>query len=163
MGRDGCYTGDCNPSVPATYGERFLAWQHLANAGLVEGRYTGASANSGFLYATPGTNLPKLKIGDGGGLTFAWIGVASGSANVFDGSYNANTFFTQYPTAPLKAEEAWNIDTKLDDGNPATGAVFAPKSTSSYGVTCTTTDVVSTTAYNVSSSSNTCPLWFKVK
>jgi hypothetical protein len=48
-------------------------------------------------------------------------------------------------------EEAWNIDTKMDDGKPGTGKVRAPgqhyHSTGTLG--CTTTSNASTALYNV--------------
>jgi len=38
------------------------------------------------------------------------------------GAYSANNFTA---ARGIKPEDAWNIDTKLDDGKPATGTVIA--------------------------------------
>ncbi len=100
-------------------------WVHLAAAGLVEGSYTGV-ANSTF---TAGTHNPRSKVG-----TASWnVGYIGSIATTptttyFEGNYGNAYLFgggtgATLPTGVLKPEEAWNIDTKMDDGRPATGTV----------------------------------------
>ncbi|MCK0197395.1 hypothetical protein MWN34_10770 [Ancylobacter sp. 6x-1] len=59
--------------------------------------------------------------------------------------------------AALKPEEAWNIDVKLDDGQPANGAIMGGRIT-----TCTTATANTDTSatYLFSSSSIGCALIF---
>jgi len=63
-----------------------------------------------------------------------------------------------YPIGPfLKPEEAWNIDTKLDDGKPGTGKVIAI-----YWTTCTTSGANNDYSgnYALSVTTPTCSLYF---
>lgn len=99
-------------------------WQHLANAGMIEGSYQGISAAP-----APETsiNLPPGKVGH----SFWSVGnlglVSAGAYVMFAGDYG-NLFeigsgcATSAVNCPLlNPEEVWNIDTKMDDGKPATG------------------------------------------
>ena len=109
--------------------EIFTFWQHLSNAGLIEGNYTGISGTGGGTDSETSVNTPAAKISNAG-----WsVMHQSYSSNsiFFDGNYhnsfsfgkNNDNFWT-YDSA-ISPEEAWNIDTKIDDGNPATGNVWA--------------------------------------
>ncbi len=147
----------------ATYGERTLSWQHLARAGLIEGNYTGASSSATSYTTVPGTNVPISKLSNAQ-FRIGWAqGPLSGHANLFDGTYNFNTLEFTGPTNPLKPEEAWNIDTKLDDGKPATGSIFAAKNTSTWSPNCASTDVVSTAEYMLTGTSKTCVIWNAIR
>jgi prepilin-type N-terminal cleavage/methylation domain-containing protein len=122
--------GDGRLSTTATNSnEIFRFWQHLANAGLVEGSYTGVtnSATATEQYAVPGTNVPRSKL-NGAGWTPYWVGTQTvASTQWFEGNYdNVFIYGSQVSTnvtqgGILKAEEMWNIDMKLDDGKPGTG------------------------------------------
>lgn len=104
-------------------GERFQIWKQLALAGLIEGTYTGLSGTSGTA-AIMGTNVPSGRLSnslfevssccDGGGASFSSAG--TGRTMTFGGAGWA---------AILTAQEAWNIDSKLDDGKPARGRLIA--------------------------------------
>ncbi|MFO0110696.1 MAG: hypothetical protein ACK52W_09235 [Alphaproteobacteria bacterium] len=105
--------------------ESFRYWQQLANAGLIEGRFNGIACPSVY-YCTDAANSPSSKISNSLWLMFSW-GQLMGDPSVFDGNYNNFYMFGRQTTgaAPetnnLKPEELWNIDTKMDDGKPATG------------------------------------------
>ena len=131
-------TGTCNgngdgavstASVPvSTSGERFQFWRQLALAGLIEGNYTGvatATATGDII----GTTSPKSRVTNAG-----WSSLTRNNY-VGDGAYYAldygdmfavgaqdTTDITRVPI--LKPEEAWNIDTKMDDGIPTSGRVI---------------------------------------
>ena len=165
-------TGTCNSdgdghiggiSGDAGLNERFLMWQHLAYAGLIEGSYTGASANATtqtFVLSGIGTNTPPSKMSPGFFYP-AWVGAISGDTNWYDGSYGFNALaFWGNGTLPLLPSEAWNIDTKLDDGMPATGGVFANKMSSTWMPGCTTTDTA-VAQYNLTGTTKVCGLWMK--
>jgi prepilin-type N-terminal cleavage/methylation domain-containing protein len=109
--------------------EWFHAWVQLKNAGLVEGSYTGRRASAGATReAVPGVNVPRSKISNGG-FTLLTITFGNGDAGWYSGDYSPMLMFgTQAANLEtygniLKAEEAWNIDTKLDDGMPGLGRV----------------------------------------
>lgn len=142
--------------------ERYRYWQHMVNAGLVEGRYAGiAGSENGNM---PGYNVPMSKLGGMGHGVGWWPSgsispVISGSTTIFDGVYG--TVFVLHGgrdislTPPqrrfAKAEELWNIDTKMDDGRPATGKIRARK-----GFTGCTLNDDTTPVYDLSNSEIAC-------
>jgi prepilin-type N-terminal cleavage/methylation domain-containing protein len=110
-------------------GEIFLFWQHLANAGLIEGAYTGkAGSGSTWDIAGWGINAPGSKLSNAGWITIDHY-TNSGYAN--DNTWYGNFQFGAIEntwgnvTPVLTTEEAWNIDKKIDDGRPQKGNVWA--------------------------------------
>jgi hypothetical protein len=144
--------------------ERFLFWKHLANAGLIEGSYTGRTNSATSFDIVGGTNVPRSKLSNGYYDTWAVNQTFSGNAIYFDGNYNMNALLLYGPSTNaysiLKPEEAWNIDNKVDDGRPAYGKVISYKSTSTIWTGCTTTAVAPTAEYALTSTSNTCGLYW---
>lgn len=145
--------------------ENYRAWQQLAMAGLIEGSFTGYVSPVAF--TTPpviGRDVPASKMSNrywvlgwfsqlettNGEVGFS--GVADIRENyLFFSSVNPG-FWTS--TASLRPEEAWNIDTKMDDGRPAQGKV---RSANDNGCT----DVGTSAAqYNLTNSSTPCSLGF---
>lgn len=61
----------------------------------------------------------------------------------------------------IRAEEAWAIDTKLDDGRPAFGDLFARPSGVNPG--CTTSDTATVSEYNLTNNAIACSLIFDPK
>jgi prepilin-type N-terminal cleavage/methylation domain-containing protein len=115
----------------AASNEMFRFWQHLANAGLIEGTYSGVSGRDDYTWVGTATNSPRSKINQG-----LWLVASYNNASgAFTGSlfYNdLGRFFTLGAPASfwnsaaiLKPEEAWNIDAKIDDGMPGRGKVTA--------------------------------------
>ena len=144
-------------------------WQHLANAGLIEGSYRGTNVNLAYNYeAIPGTNVAKSRLGNAGWTIIARSDIPvhvgwylsmfppSGSEHWFEFGADANNGLLNAPM--IKNEEAWNLDSKLDDGKPGTGKVSSFNN--SYSPTCATTDVAATAAYQLSSSGLGCVLFF---
>lgn len=148
-------------------GEKFQFWRQLANAGLVEGTYTGIAGSGGVHHAVIGTNVPSGRISTSG-YSFDYSGWIAGSAADFPsqghrfwfgGQVSDNLTYGQI----LKPEEAWNIDTKLDDGKPGYGKVMVWRTMTS----CTNTNSgLSATAdaaqavYALTYTSNACALMF---
>lgn len=120
----GTGTQTCNGNgsgLNDTNNEQFRLWQHLANAGLWEGTFTGVGI------ANPmeiGGNAPRMKL-----------------SNV---TMRAPKRFTMYSNPPkvairfglpssefgndggfLTPEEAWGVDMKMDDGKADTGNVIS--------------------------------------
>ncbi len=120
-----------NPGAASQSGEVFQFWNQLAYAGLIEGTYSGL-AGAGSIYSPViGTNVPSSKLGNAG-----WdlrnIGTFGGDASSYAATYDNTLEFGGFVSnasplqAPiLKPEEAWNIDTKLDDGKPGYGKIIA--------------------------------------
>jgi len=112
--------------------ENYLMWDHLSKAGLIEGTYSGIGASLSMticvnsLGSVPGCNVPPSKLRNG-----MWQVVdyktLTGHSYLFDGVYNHTLFLSRGPgwISPLNGmiqpEEAWAIDTKIDDGRPASG------------------------------------------
>lgn len=145
----------------ASYGERFLSWQQMKAAGLIEGSFSGASTTPPTETRVVGTNVPKATVG-GYWHIFMLAGTVSGHAHYFDGVYPGNAMMLWGQTAPLSTEEIWSVDTKLDDGLPATGGIVYIKSTSTWAPGCTTTDAV-TSEYNISNKTAKCGLYFLIQ
>lgn len=109
--------------------ENFRFWQHLANAGLVEGSYTGESSPAGGVIASPGVNVPASKISGAG---YSVEAPCSGSATKCDntsidygniiefGAGNASSYTYSNTISPA---DAYSIDSKIDDGFPTRGTV----------------------------------------
>lgn len=142
--------------------EQFRFWQHLANAGLIEGSYSGIVGPSGLHHSLIGINVPSSRISSVG-----WsvrLVNTGDDATVHFNVENSNRLIIGGQTttalttaAAFSPEETWNIDTKLDDGRPARGNFVAVR----YS-TCTT----ATTAnmldadYLLSSSGKLCAISF---
>jgi prepilin-type N-terminal cleavage/methylation domain-containing protein len=144
------------------------AWQQLANAGVIEGSYVGITGSGSLgIFATIGMNTPVSKIANA---TFIVIdtstGFSSGSERFSDTSPIQTLtllFGSLVPTATpvsavLSPEEAWNIDTKMDDGKPDAGLV----SPSRYLAACFT-GTYPNAEYALSTTGNQCALRFAIK
>ena len=156
--------GDGNGRIdglPATnVYERYRMWHHLANAGLIEGSYTGVQGPAGVYDTVAGLNTPRSKT-DGANWSCLWSGPQVGNPDLYDADYGNNCEIRANGTfAFLKPEEAWNIDLKLDDGRPAYGTIMVYKPTVSFLANCATTTVASTAEYNVQRQSKECSLTF---
>ena len=176
--------GDGNGQIGITYGsstpaeaEEVLFWQHLDLAQMIPGSYTASSGAGTGTYAADhviGQNCPASKV-DGAGFGVVWIGiVASGGGTTYPastyptdngnslghvfifGGYSKNNF----PVAPvLTTAEASGIDSKFDDGNPATGNIETWLTTAGagYPATCLSN---STTYASTATTGDLCSLIF---
>lgn len=150
-----------------TNDERLRAWQHLANAGLVEGAFTGKAGTTGLFHMVPGSNVPSSKAGTqsyhilngGPGRLVAEtpfnFGGIWGLGDEVRASQPAGSYI-----AIFTPEEMWNIDTKTDDGKPAYGKIYAYKNANMpAGNACLLNDAnASTASYNVGEKSMQCIL-----
>lgn len=141
--------------------ETFRFWQHLVNAGLIEGNYTGAdggTANQG----VTGINIPR--IGEKGGLTPLSVYCCAAQLGIINhpnglvlvmGADSTNLVTSPAADWPvLTTEEALSIDTKMDDGKPLSGTVFAYPPTQAVTPNCTDTAVVATAKYKITATNN---------
>lgn len=121
------------PPAASQSGEVHQFWRQLALAGLIEGSYSGYAGSAGIAHCVLGNDCPRSKMTNAGWGTW-WpnqYGTPYGDAGTFSLDYGNVIIFgapqpNWLPNVPiLKPEEAWNIDTKLDDGKPAYGNVIA--------------------------------------
>jgi hypothetical protein len=116
-------------SAADEYGEEHSIWQHLANAGLIEGSYTGRAGPDGPNHLVFGENAPAGKVGNSGWGTY--LVNQTGNGVFFDYNYrNSLVFGAPRPAdkpyqALLAPKEAWSIDKKVDDGRPGYGKLMA--------------------------------------
>ena len=127
-----------DPTTAGQTGESFGFWRHLANAGLIEGTYTGISESGGSVAnADVGVNVPASKLGRAGWTTVNF----DDEANIV-GTYGNVLFFGQATaigrtvSVALSTEETWNIDTKIDDAKPWLGKVVVQTGQGSSGTNC---------------------------
>jgi hypothetical protein len=59
----------------------------------------------------------------------------------------------------IRTEEAWNIDTKIDDGHPAYGRLVVPNATEQPN--CASSDTAASASYVLTDSRIRCGLIFK--
>lgn len=155
------------PSAMGGYGnlwhvaERWRAWQHLANAGLIEGNYAGS--NNGVDNAPYSTlNVPATGM-DGVFAFMAHLSYTTTSdphhfPNVAPG--NQITFsLDQSKLVSFFPRVFQRLDAKIDDGLPAQGKVTSYKSTSAFQPGCTTTNAADA-LYDVDSTRRSCVLLF---
>lgn len=142
------------------YYESFRFWHHLANAGLVEGRYTGMTGTGSGIHCVIGTNCPGSRIAQAG---FGILYYATTANGQFVAPHAHQLIFGgQHASSPpiraiIRAEEAWNIDSKMDDGQPATGSVTTANATARPD--CTSNDTLAS-AYLLDNTTNGCNLFF---
>ncbi|MEI7668755.1 MAG: prepilin-type N-terminal cleavage/methylation domain-containing protein [Pseudomonadota bacterium] len=150
--RAATYNGDGNGIIKFSnnygYDESTAVWQHLADAGLIAGQYSGGYIAGYCGYGMkPGINVPAAKMAYSGTSVPAGYAVApNGLTNPLFFSFNPSTGTAYFP-APfdsylsgtanvlmlsssvsngwsfygLAAIDAKNIDKKIDDGKPLTG------------------------------------------
>lgn len=107
--KDGKITGD----------EQLRAWQQLGDAGLIDGIYTGELDSSKM---TIGVNVPPSDVSPGGYLIRSITSAVWGKSGIVIefGSEDNNNMSGQIITA----EEAFSLDTKMDDDYADKGEVF---------------------------------------
>lgn len=170
---------DCGTEAPVTSGtltcngsgdgkinyvsEQFRFWEHLANAGLIEGSYAGVKLTSATTGRIAGQNIPVSRLSPGGydmgryletTASTDYFPAAAGEHLLHMGNFNGAWEDIEI----LTPEEVWNIDQKMDDGLPATGRLLSTTATSANTPNCTTTDDATTARYNVISTDVLCKI-----
>ena len=162
--------GDGNGAIASNHPETFRIWQHLANAGLIEGSYTGVDAGGGVGGAhTAGVNCPRLRISNGGASAFWHGNVAVNHPYLFEGNYGNSFIYGQCGAYEcvgglFKPEETWNIDTKLDDGRPGLGKVVvrsAVSATNCSDTSSTAAGAASAANYALTQTGNNCGIYVR--
>jgi len=120
---------DFSGGSTASWYEVWRAWQHLSNAGFIDGKYTGVSdSSSGYTWGTAGVNAPASKFNARMGFAFVWLQYRSTAMLwVFPGEYGnilrVGAGDRMDESYLISANDAWSLDTKMDDGFPGTGTL----------------------------------------
>lgn len=152
-------------------GEIYRYWQQLALAGLIAGTYSGNAGSGNNIDSNNGVNVPSSKLAGAGWSIYSWGTVAINGTGLgnFEGDY-WNTFLyggdkvNLNEQGVMKAEEAWNIDTKIDDGRPGLGImrVFEAATNCQDAGTSTTVALSLTANYKLSDTTKTaCSIIFE--
>lgn len=162
---DGNGDGRASQNASTAIYERFRFWQHLANAGLIEGSYSGIADSGSTSDATPGFNAPAGKLSNSGfsqqyqyTVPTALMGTEIPWKHIIYYGGDRSTGNTFGPI--LTPAEAWSIDTKLDDGKPGYGNTQAARASFVDAPNCTTTDDAATSLYNITDNQKLCGLAF---
>ena len=145
--------------------EMFRFWQHLANANLIwGGPMTGVAGPNAYYQQITGVNVPASAVGTVGISTWGTVNCTLLSSGFFPVFYR--TLFVigapaddGYAQAPfLTPLEAFNIDSKYDDGRPGSGNImtFTPDAYSN----CATSDDPKNATYSFGFSDISCQLLY---
>ncbi|MBX3436118.1 MAG: prepilin-type N-terminal cleavage/methylation domain-containing protein [Planctomycetaceae bacterium] len=125
--------GDLEIDAAKTVYEMTTLWQHLADAGMIGGMYSGGTLTD----PAGGPNLPVVS-----GLSgYSWI-VVNADTSVLFNAYTGLSSLSLVPrrlgnvlspadlsgtqTGAFTPSEAYGYDSKFDDGMPATGRIIQP-------------------------------------
>ena len=130
-------------------GETLTFWEDLSKAGLMDGNFSAASPAAAVTSSNVSSYLPAAKIGRGNNIA-VWSGgpvLTTSNGSVYFGN-SLNYFsisagidigvsqpyciFNSIPA--LTVQEAYRIDSKIDDGLPQSGRVMAVYVTPALGV-----------------------------
>ena len=155
--------GDGNSQIQAGTREMYLFWQHLSNAGLIEGTYTGAYGPGASAWSDViGTNVPATHV-DGYSVEF-WNDGSYTAWNFWAPLTEKNLFWVNDGGAivnpMLTTSEAYALDKKYDDGLPGSGHLltYGGGNLGTWG--CATSGDPTTAVYNTTLSGQQCFLMF---
>ena len=143
--------------------ENYRAWQHMAAAGLIAGKYSGVNTGGSSTGSVIGENIPAGALNASGYYIWSWGANLTDDGTFFAGDYNnAMTFGARNPVnwpdaAVVSALDAYGMDKKVDDGLPGVGSmrtIFASRTA------CNTTAVAQTSIYVRTGTSPACTLVF---
>ncbi|MES2985340.1 MAG: prepilin-type N-terminal cleavage/methylation domain-containing protein [Pseudomonadota bacterium] len=153
--------GDGNGAIASR--ERYRFWHHLANAGMIEGRYTGVPVAVTVALLTAGIDTPLSKIG---GVQVLKLSDNGAGVMLATDPRHAIIFFGAASTSAsaavpiLSPEEAWSIDTKMDDGLPGKGTMMNYNNTHTTVGSCVTSATADTATYALTLSDKACAPFF---
>jgi prepilin-type N-terminal cleavage/methylation domain-containing protein len=101
----------------ASTNESYRAWQHLSLAGIIQGSYTGVGGPPSY-QCYPSTVVPLSKFGSNNGYFFD----NAGTYNVVI-TLGGVASGIECNSSSISPADAYNIDTKIDDGIPNTGVI----------------------------------------
>ncbi len=149
------------------YVEMFMFWQHLSNAGLIQGAYTGKSGTGNMDHALIDENVPRSKFSTAGWSLINNL-FRGHAADVDSTAYGTNNSgwplifgrqFNNYELFPpaLIPEDAWNIDKKIDDSIGSTGIIVIDM----FPDSADCRDAATPMSYNLMEEDVSCTLLFR--
>lgn len=129
-GGSGCHSAGLSACF---YAELTVFWRHLSEAQFIDGSYlstTYAGTHGQFLAnaTTPdviGTFFPRSKLDKNAYLIVnSYLGINYMTLVALN-SINGTSGYSTFPSDPLYAADAYEIDSKIDDGMPNTGTINA--------------------------------------
>jgi len=113
--------GDGNGRIDTAY-ESMRAWQQLADAGFIQGGYSGIQGNANANSLAIGTDVPASRV-PGCGWMMGYIPAKAFGEGSYDEAYQQGTYLAfiaggadiNYPPC-LTPTETYGIDAKIDDG-----------------------------------------------
>jgi hypothetical protein len=113
--------------------ERYRFWQHLSNAGLIKGNFSGRRGPNFDVHRIPGVNIPETPR-TSHGLEPSHKPVNTNPAHDFSSilaqDFHVFGVVSSGSVAMMTPEEMFSMDQKIDDGKPAFGIVYSLKKTS---------------------------------
>ncbi len=158
------------PVAASQTGESFMFWQHLANAELIVGTYSGIAGTVQEFDADIGVNVPASKLSGAGwsienrdntsGTLTASFQLNFGNGYIF-GAETTSWGSQNYTRGRvLTPKEAWGIDKKIDDGKPAQGKLTIDDAFSVCTTATTNTSADFDAEYSLDSNDVACSLRF---
>jgi prepilin-type N-terminal cleavage/methylation domain-containing protein len=143
--------------------EAYYIWDHLSKAQLVSGVFSGSGTA-----AVIGTNVPAAKSVTGAGYSIVYQASPFSYADELGRSFSANYIIlganhasdNYLSTSSLNPDDAFYIDSKIDDGTPDFGTVLGGLGNGASG-TCTTGSAPNI-LYNFTNSGTACILEFSL-
>ncbi|MCH2546206.1 MAG: prepilin-type N-terminal cleavage/methylation domain-containing protein [Alphaproteobacteria bacterium] len=158
--------------------EYFRAWQHLANAGLIEGSFSGVNecdtTGGGIACYKAGKNAPLSDLRNTTWALFDMASLAAIPSYIFSGSQYRHVMYYGGENAGndmpfgrmLIPKEAWNLDYKADDGLPGKGHIMTiePVAVTTWNNKndCATDTDPDVAIYDVANTENECMLLFRL-
>lgn len=145
--------------------EYYRYWQHLSNAGLIEGSYTGAPVQPPAASAYNSSRSVNIPAGKYQQLGYEVIYDATvfdpQAANYYQLGGAAHATALNWQGRAMIPEDAWNVDQKMDDGIPGRGR-FKSYGPDGYATGCTTNPSTTGDAYNFTNVDIRCVMYWRI-
>lgn len=155
-------------SVSGMRYEWYRLWQHLANAGLIKGQYSGTPGALGDYDCVSPSNCWVSKL-EGGRYRIIYVDLAAGTSSLYPmlpGHYLSIGLPVGGSGNPIGAIftplDAFQLDTKYDDGKPGTGSIVSRKQGDAITPNCASSTTASTATYRTDLDTKECSLYIKV-
>jgi prepilin-type N-terminal cleavage/methylation domain-containing protein len=156
--------GDNNSIISGYEVTRF--WQHLANSQMIKGQYTGVEGTAGTNLHVAGVNVPPGPINNSGYSLGSWGTADTNSSFLFPGNFD-NTLTIgaktgwQYVGFLLTPTNAYQIDTKIDDGKPGLGFITSQIAGNMPNCSNGSGSQADTAIYVLTSTTKNCGLYYR--
>jgi prepilin-type N-terminal cleavage/methylation domain-containing protein len=141
--------------------EGYRAWEHLSHAQIADTNFRGGPASPATTAAIVNEDIPNSVISNAGYLLGHALYNFTATNVLVLGRPAVPSGSTLNVNGALSAQEAFNLDTKIDDGSPITGSLQAANGVSSLANSCVDT-TSSPNRFNVQQTGIDCTLGFRL-